>query len=92
VKVATFGRGFCVLVCFFSLGLEGVCMLRLWDWRFATFNVDSMLGLLSVFGAEVYSAGSGLLEFRFSQFGKREGFAKLHLSLKLGRIETALRG
>ena len=47
----------CALGCFFGLGLEGFCELRLLYGRNATFHVDSMLKLLSVMGA----AGTGLL-------------------------------
>jgi hypothetical protein len=60
---------FCVLGCFFGLGLEGLCGLRLCYGRIATFNVDPMLMLLPVMGAVVFSvAGSVLLGFRFSNF------------------------
>lgn len=46
----------CVLCCFFGLGFEGVCVLRLLYGRIATFNVDAMLKLLSVTGATAFVA------------------------------------
>jgi len=40
----------CVLGCFFGLGLEGFCVLFVWDGRFATFHVDFTFKLLSDIG------------------------------------------
>jgi hypothetical protein len=57
VKVATFRLGVLCLGCFFVLGLEGFCVLFKWDGRFATFNVDAMLTVLSIMALRAFSTG-----------------------------------
>ena len=56
-KAETFRLGFLCFGLFFGLGFEGFCGLRLSGGLVETFNVDSMLTLLSDMGAAAFSAG-----------------------------------